>query len=483
MMPIASFLLLALATTGAHAAVPGRELVMQRLGLSRVSIQSLRVDPHQLQIPIDLDGRKVTLTLSPSALRAPGFQVLVRTGEWLREVPPPPAASFRGTVDEIPGSVVGGTIRDRQIRAAIALADGRIFHVQPVSETGSGADPSLHAVYAAGDAIVGEGVCATTGTSEVVPPQSHAESGSGGNASAAAVRTAEIAFDTDHEFYLLNGSSTSNTVADIENVLAQVDAIYERDVQLTHVITTIIVGSSTSDPYSSTDATTLYQQFSDHWNAAHTNVPRDVAHLMTGKSLDGATIGISAVGVICSRKNGYGLTESRFSNNLSRRAALLAHELGHNWNAQHCDGVSPCNIMCSVLNGCDGIGLPNFEPLAINTITSFAASRSCLQSSSGPGPPAQPAALDQFATPAPNPSIGETALSFHLLRSVEVELAIYDVAGHRVTRLAHGVQAAGWTHVPWTGLDEKGNQVQAGVYYARVSAAGATLVQKLVLLR
>ena len=474
----ASLLVLALATSSAQADTPGLDAVRTRLGVSRVSIQSLRVDAPALRIPIDLEGRRVTLSLTPSALRAPGFRVRVDANGSLRDVPAPAAASVRGTVEEMPGSVVGGTIRNGQLRAAIALADRRIYHVQPLSEVESGADPMRHAIYAAEDAIGSEGTCATIGPSELVEPGLENEGGE----SVAAIRTAEIAFDADFEFYSLNGSSVNATVADIEDVLAQVNAIYERDVEITHVITTIIVRSNPNDPYTATDATTLINQFISHWVSAQTAVVRDVAHLVTGKSLDGETIGIASIGGICSRSRGYGLTQSRFSNNMSRRSALMAHELGHNWNAQHCDNVTPCNIMCSNLNGCDGIGLPNFEPLAMSAIRNYAASRTCLQSQVGTEPPAANVRV-RFAPPAPTPFAEETALSFELLQAGPAELEIFDVAGHRVMQLATGSWGTGWHSVTWSGLDQEGRPLDAGVYYARLHAAGTTLSQKLVLLR
>jgi hypothetical protein len=477
-LSIASLLLLALATSGVRADTPGLDPVTTRLGVSRVRIQSLRVDSPALRIPVDLDGRRVTLSLAPSALRAPGFRLRVAANGALHDVPAPAPASVRGTVVEMPGSVVGGTIRNGQLRAAIALADRRVFHVEPLSEVESGADPTRHAIYAAEDAIGSEGTCAATGLGELVAPGLDDDRGE----AVAAIRTAEIAFDADFEFYSLNGSSVNGTVADIENVLAQVNAVYERDVELTHVITTILVRSGPGDPYTTTDAGDLIDEFINHWVAAQSSVVRDVAHLMTGKNLDGGTVGIASVGGICSRSRGYGLSRSRFSSNMSRRCALTAHELGHNWNARHCDDVTPCNIMCSSLGGCDGIGQPNFEPLAITAIRSYAASRTCLQT---PQVGTEPSANRrvQFARPAPTPFTGETELSFELSQAGSAELEIFDVAGHRVAQLLAGSRGPGWHHVSWSGLDQAGRPVDAGVYYARLHAAGMTLSQKLVLLR
>ena len=120
--------------------------VQERLGVSRLTVQTLRLGAPE-RIALDLGGRQVTLRLERSQLRAPGFRVLVQNAAGLGEVPAPEAATWRGTVDEIPGSIVGATIRNGQLRAAIALGDGRLFYVEPLDAAEAGGDPRAHAVY------------------------------------------------------------------------------------------------------------------------------------------------------------------------------------------------------------------------------------------------------------------------------------------------------------------------------------------------
>ena len=99
---------------------------------------------------------------------------------------------------------------------------------------------------------------------------------------------------------------------------------------------------------------------------------------MTGRTISGSTIGIAYLSAICSFTQGYGLSQSRFSGNITSRVALTAHELGHNWASQHCDGNSPCRIMCSGLGGCNGLSPLAFGPFAINAILNHKATRTCL---------------------------------------------------------------------------------------------------------
>jgi hypothetical protein len=467
------------AVSTAHAGASDLDALRQRLGVSRMSVQSLRLGSAERTIPLDLGGRRVTLVLEPSHLRAPDFHVLVQTEDGaLHETPAAPAANYRGTVLEIPGSVVGGTIRNGQMHAALALGDGRMFFVQPLSELDPASDPDRHAVYDAADVVDVGGSCATSEPQAIVPPMVE-----GGEATEATViRTAELAFDADFEFFTLNGSSVNATVADIENVMSAVNTVYERDCSLTHQITTIIVRSVASDPYTSTDPAQILTEFRNAWNASQTGVARDVAHLMTGKNIDGGIIGISSVGAVCNRSRAYGVSQSRFASNQGARCALTAHELGHSWNAVHCDGTTPCNIMCSSVGGCSGIGLPNFEPMGKGAITSFAATLGCLTPPVAAGGTPPQDAL-RLAPPTPSPSTGETALSFYLPVSLSAQLDIVDVTGRLVARLANGAQTPGWHYLVWSGRNDDGGRVTAGVYFAQLHVSGASVTRTLVILR
>jgi hypothetical protein len=75
----------------------------------------------------------------------------------------------------------------------------------------------------------------------------------------------------------------------------------------------------------------------------------------------------------------YSSVESRFTTISDFRTSLSAHELGHNWQAQHCDSVNPCNIMCSGINSCQGTtgGNLKFSPTEQNQIIAFRNAVTC----------------------------------------------------------------------------------------------------------
>jgi len=81
---------------------------------------------------------------------------------------------------------------------------------------------------------------------------------------------------------------------------------------------------------------------------------------------------------------------------------------------------------------------------------------------------------------APQPSGARAVLTFALSQSARVRLELFDVGGRRVRRLADGSFAAGAHALTWDGLGDSGRRVAAGVYFARVEAAGRSAVMRVV---
>jgi len=84
--------------------------------------------------------------------------------------------------------------------------------------------------------------------------------------------------------------------------------------------------------------------------------------------------------------------------------------------------------------------------------------------------------------PMPNPARGSVRLVVELPEEAEVALAIHDVQGRRVRRLADRQYAAGrWTFI-WDGRDETGRAARSGVYYARLAVDGRPAAAERVIL-
>jgi hypothetical protein len=90
-----------------------------------------------------------------------------------------------------------------------------------------------------------------------------------------------------------------------------------------------------------------------------------------------------------------------------------------------------------------------------------------------------------FVTLTGNPAMRAHAeIRFGLSHADQVEVEIFDVAGHRVRALVAREFSAGEHSVRWDGLDERGAQIRAGVYFAcvRYLGSGFRSAKKLTLL-
>lgn len=78
----------------------------------------------------------------------------------------------------------------------------------------------------------------------------------------------------------------------------------------------------------------------------------------------------------------------------------------------------------------------------------------------------------------PNPFNSSTVLSFHLGDAMSVEISVYNILGQRIATLQQGMLEEGKHAIVWTPDD-----LQSGVYFARLQADGITDCLKMLLLR
>lgn len=373
--------------------------------------------PATFSVAVPFKGRTVTLSVAKWSNRGDGFQVLVDRGNGsLERVADPEIRTYSGSIDGDPGSRVAVSLlplgRDGSnvIVGMVHESDGTSWAIQPMSELvgGSGVVPAgTHASFASEDCFMDGGGCALGRPGFPIEAYradalkamadgmrgGRGSGGGGGDEGGVAGTTpwqVEVACDTDFEFFQRNSSQVPTTVNDIELVLNNVNTVYDRDVNIVFEIGTIVVRSTSSDPYTSTTMDGRLTEFGNKWSTApESGIFRDISHLFSGFSYTGSasgTLGIAYLGGVCSAisQGQYGAVQGRqttLTTNVNNRIALSAHELGHNWDATHCDsqGASGCNIMCAGLGGCGGISGTNlkFNPFSINEMNAHRAAVSC----------------------------------------------------------------------------------------------------------
>lgn len=193
----------------------------------------------------------------------------------------------------------------------------------------------------------------------------------------------KIATDVDYNYYQAKGSNLANTYNDIYSVLNIVEGVYNSTFNMRFILTQQNVWTTTSNgyPYNSTNASSLLSEFKNYWNTYMTNVDRSIAHLFTGKALDGSTVGVAYKGYLNSNNNSndaYALSMLR-----PEMYQTTAHEIGHNLNAT--DNPSAC--MCGTYAAsvmCQGEKAANlwFCDRSISQISPFLSRNSALLTAS-----------------------------------------------------------------------------------------------------
>jgi hypothetical protein len=84
---------------------------------------------------------------------------------------------------------------------------------------------------------------------------------------------------------------------------------------------------------------------------------------------------------------------------------------------------------------------------------------------------------------SPNPFTKRIDIHYTLPTSSEVEIAIHDVSGRRIKTLMSGICTPGYYQNQWSGSDELGRVVSAGVYFVSFESEGYQKVNKVILLR
>ncbi len=325
-------------------AVEARDL----LGLRRCEVISLDLPAEatsSFQVSRASSGAPF-LELDPHSVRADDYRLFAREPGSVVEVEQTAPKTVRGTLAGAADSFVAGSILPEGLFARILSADGEELWIEPLLGRVEGATRSHHIAYRLEDVLPGSHTCATDVLARVPATVSEPFATTPGGAHPG-IRFAELACDTDFEFFT-NWGSVIAAQDRIELVINVMNLQFERDVDITHELAAILVQTSASQPYNSTDSNALLNEFRTHWNSAHEDIQRDLAQLFTGKDLDGSVIGRAWVGATCS-SSGYSIVQSDFSSVLSLSTDLSAHELGHNWDAGHCS--CPENTMNPYITG------------------------------------------------------------------------------------------------------------------------------------
>lgn len=337
--------------------------------------QTLKILQHQALISVSSDalgrpreveafGRRLTLQLERND------RMSVITAERLPGV------------EALQGSIAG--IADSWVRLTRTPAglygmffDGRdVYAIEPAHAARDGAVGALQAqgndpiVFRLADAVLppGSTSCATITLADVssgkprTALQEFKAMADGLQAVAAGLpdEQMEIAVVGDFEF---SGATFSGGLTPEQAIVTRmnvVDGIFSSQVGVKMIVSSINVFSDAADPFSSTATpSALLDEFAIWRRDTPTQSSRGLSHLMTGRDLEGTTVGVAYVGSLCSARFGAGLSQGILLSSTTA-ALVIAHEIGHNFGATHdgesgavCETTPQTFLMAPRINGSD----------------------------------------------------------------------------------------------------------------------------------
>jgi hypothetical protein len=386
----------------------------------------IRLNPRAAAAQIRNTGRLLILTsegdfdmqLAPYDMRAPDYASQLITADGMaHKLAKGPINTYKGTVKGDSGAQARMSVKESTIEGAIITRSDRFF-LQPARSLSKIARDDEFVFYRSSDVANEGATCGVTLADEVAAQEartgSHLKAGETTGATGpitglSPLKIARIATDADAEYVsAFGGASQAN--AQIASIMNLVDGIYQVEIGITfQIVFQNTWADAATDPYTSTAPGTRLDEFRNHWNANFTGVQRSLAHLWTGIDLDGGTIGVASLAVVCrTPQRAYGLSQKFPLSGTSITAStvvLTAHEIGHNFSAFHTnpsgpdpvvppDMQQPCQL--TIMEASIGPG-SSFCPFSRSQIVGHAnANSSCLLDSS---------------VSAPSPSCSETAMS------------------------------------------------------------------------
>ena len=353
------------------------------------------------------------MTLEPHDMRAPGYRAEAWGDKGVTVLEPMPVRTYKGTVKGLPAAQARMTIDEETVEGLIITPNELLF-LEPSKRFSGSAAKTDFVFYAASDVKESSGECGLT-MSQVVEQHStsaaNQTSKTGPKPEALFGPTLKIgiALEADFEYFSgPGGGSEADTVKLINTIMSEVEGLmYNPQIGLQFQLLHTRVWTTANDPYTSSDPAVLLQQFTNTYNtsAPEQAAGRDLAHLWTGKNLDGTTIGIAWLpGLACSSQgDGYGLSQNIDTN----RPVLTAHEIGHNMGAVHVNsghgGDCPESVMKPSISSST-----NFCDFSRGQITTHAiANQNCLTESQACSYTISPQSL-HFTTAGGNGSVTVT---------------------------------------------------------------------------
>jgi hypothetical protein len=377
-----------------------------KLNVAEVAEQVRRHIPVSIYTP----SAAFDIELEPHDMRGRNYRAMETGADGLDR-----AVKMESAVNTYKGRVLGRddaqarfTVDDERLEGLIVTPEEH-YMVEPMRKYSASADANDFILYRASDVIKEQDEpidYELRRTVEDVAPKV-TEMVQAPEAVTATVHDIELSTEADYEYVTaLGGSNPANS--EIMSIMNMVEGIYQSQLNLTFTIVFQHTWTANNDPYTTTEPGGCYDnvvcgpnppqivprgilnEFMEYWNTNYpaaggaNNPKRDLAHMWTGKDVNGSVIGLAWIGVVCQNPTySYGFSQRIATEPV--KYVVTAHEIGHNFGACHPDQTSCTNSLpagCAntiMLASSSPSSLLQFCPFSVNQITTYAnANAGCL---------------------------------------------------------------------------------------------------------
>ncbi|MEO6133339.1 MAG: M12 family metallo-peptidase, partial [Saprospiraceae bacterium] len=330
-------------------------------------------------LEIDVEGKTFAFDLQTRDIRSENFRLTVKDENGTHDLPRPPNTTYAGYTDKTNYDV--RITADDNFFYALIVQGNDEYYIEPAADIIHGAPADQFVMYWKSDVVnkMGNNACGAkhAPTYTKANPDEDTSIPEVGR-SRDQCKMVEIALCDDKLMFIKYGTIagvTNHNMAVINNVLTNYDTEFSTDLNFNIVQVYVVTGT---DPWTnSTDPGLLLDGFTA-WGPSNL-VQHDESSLWTNRDFDGDVIGLAWIGGVCTNYK-YNVLQD-FTNNANFLRVLQAHEMGHNFNANH-DAVNSGFIMAPSVTNTN-----TWSPTSITVINAYIMSISCLSTCSAPAAP------------------------------------------------------------------------------------------------
>ena len=343
--------------------------------------QLLRTQEYHNTAEIKVNDQIYTFSLRARDIRAPHYKLRMATDNGVVELPRSPNKTFFGFT---PGGKDVRITSDVDYFACMIILGDDELYVEQAKGLVPGAASNKYVIYKGSDNLkkFNLGACGVhAGQTQQFDPENDQHNSSTDPNSLRVCKEVEIALADDHLMFNEYGSIVAvenHNMTVLNNVETNYDFEFAVDLQFS-LVEIFVATSSGNDPWTnSTDPGALLDDFTN-WGPSGFNNTHDNASLWSNRDFNGDVIGLAWLSTVCSGLR-YNVLQD-FSTNADFLRVLQAHEMGHNFGADHDANGSPF-IMAPVLQNTN-----QWSTASINAIDNKINSVGCLGPCGAPQPP------------------------------------------------------------------------------------------------